>query len=331
MPLPLTIDKALSFGKQASITILQIFSPGFGFLARTADNAVAVEERLTTQQKNTTFGKAVTFIKNYSLTSLAAALGGAIVVGGGVALAGLASLGTVGVLSAGMIGAGIIGFSLTQLISTVASTSNFVLNFDINQTDAQLDQLLAQKIQGFYGLLGTTVGTSMGYLVCGAIPGAVSFAFNPAVGAAIMRDLDDDARSEILGQVNVIARTAFQTMINAELANRFKSSRRFLKKNPDTGFSKIVRSIIGEENWKKWGDSNNSSFTIHQNIIEKRIEAIPDKGKREFLEQALEGFADSCLESGYIVANNLDSQLAAQALMRQNLLGRPTDVSISFG
>ncbi|WP_375470253.1 hypothetical protein [uncultured Nostoc sp.] len=330
MPLPIELDKALSFGRQASIGILQIFSPGFGFLARTADNASIVEQRMTVSQKQSTFGKAVTFIKNFTLGSLAAAVGGAVVVGAGVALAGLASLGTVGALSATFIGAGMVGFSLTQLVSIVAGTSNFVLNFDINQTDEQLDQLLAQKIEGFYGLLGNVVGESMGYLVCGAIPGAVSFAFNPAVGAAIMRDLDDDARSEILGQVNVIARTAFQTMINAELANRFKSSRRFLKKNPNNGFAKLVKSIIGAENFKKWGDSNNSSFTIHQDIIEKRIEAIPDKGKRQFLEEALEGFADSCLESGYIVANNLDSQLAAQALMRQSVLGRSTNVVVTF-
>ncbi|WP_375470985.1 hypothetical protein [uncultured Nostoc sp.] len=330
MPLPLEIQKAASFGKQASITLAQIFLPAFGLFARQADTAAMVEQRLTTKQKDSGFGKVVTFVKNYSLASLGGLLGGAVVVGGGIAISALASLGTVGALSAGMIGVGVLGFSLTQLVSIVASTSNFVLNFDINQTDEQLDQLLAQKIEGFYGLLGTTVGTSMGYLVCGAIPGAVSFAFNPAVGAAIMRDLDDDARSEILGQVNVIARTAFQTMINAELANRFKSSRRFLKKNPDSGFSKIVKSIVGEDVWKKWGDANNSSFTIHQNIIEKKIESIPDKGQRQFLEEALEGFADSCLESGYIVANNLDSQLATQALMRQNLLGRPTDVRISF-
>ncbi len=330
MPLPIELDKAKSFGKQATLAILNFFIPIAGTYARVADISAQTESRLSTEQKNTAGGKVVTFIKNFALGSLAGLFAGAIVVGGTAALAGLASLGTVGALSAGLIGAGIVGFSLTQLVSIVASTTNFVVNFDINQTDEQLNQLLVQKMEGFYGLLGQTVGSSMGYLVCGAIPGAVAFAFNPAVGAAIMRDLDDEARSEILGQVNVIARTAFQTMINAELTNRFKSSRRFLKKNPNNPFAKAVRGIIGEENWKKWGDSNNSSFTIHQNIIEKNIEAIPDKGKRQFLEEALEGFADSCLESSYIVANNLDSQLAAQALMKQSVLGRSTDVKISF-
>lgn len=330
MPQPLIIDKALSFGKRAGLAILNFLNPAVGALATVAVTADDVASRMTASQKGSGGGKVVIWVRNFAIGSLAAMLGGGIIVGAGAALAGLASLGTVGALSASFIGAGIVGFSLTQMVSVVSSTSNFVLNFDINQTDQQLDDALKQKIEGFYGLLGTTVGSSMGYLVCGALPGAVAFAFNPAVGAAIMRDLDDDARSEIMGQVNVIARSAFQTMINAELANRFKSGRRILKKNPNNPFAKAVRSIIGEENFKRWGDSNNSSFTIHQNIIEKRIEAIPDKGKREFLQEALEGFADSCLEAGYIVANNLDSQLAAQALMRQNLNGRPTDVSLVF-
>ncbi len=313
MPLPLIIDKAVSLGKLAAQKVLDL-----------ANSPTA--QRIGASIKS----KGAIVIKNAAIGLLVTGAIAIAATGGILAIAGLAGLGTVGALTVSLLGAGAIYFSVTQIVSIVASTTNFVVNFDVNQTDQQLDQILIQKLESFYGLLGQVVGSSMGYLVCGAIPGALSFAFNPAVGAAIMRDLDDDARSEILGQVNVIARTAFQTMINAELVNRFKSSRRFLKKNPNNPFAKAVRGILGEENWKKWGDANNSSFTIHQNIIEKRIQAIPDKGKREFFEQALEGFADSCLESGYIVANNLDSQLAAQALMRQNLLGRPTDVQISF-
>jgi hypothetical protein len=170
----------------------------------------------------------------------------------------------------------------------------------------------------------------MGYLVCGAIPGAIAFAFNPAVGAAIMRDLDDEARSEVLSNVSAISRNAFQTLVNAELANKFKSTRRSLKKTPDSPFAKAVRQVMGEENWKNWGKSNRESFTIYQDVIQKNIEKIPDKGKREFIENALEGFGDSCLEAGYIVTNTIDSQLAAQALARQATLGRQTDVEISF-
>ncbi|TFI53097.1 hypothetical protein BLD44_017280 [Mastigocladus laminosus UU774] len=180
----------------------------------------------------------------------------------------------------------------------------YVLNFNINVTDEELDKQLESQIKRFYGLFGNVVGSSMGYLVCGAIPGALSFAFHPTLAAAIMRDLDDEAREEVLGQVNVISRTAVQTLINAELANKFKSSRRFLKKNPDNPFDQFVRGMIGEKNFKKWGDSNQPSWTIKKNIIENKVESLPG-GWKEFAEEALEAFGDSCIESGFIIANNI--------------------------
>jgi len=61
-----------------------------------------------------------------------------------------------------------------------------------------------------------------------------------------------------------------------------------------------------------------------------KSELKPDKGRREFFEQALEEFADTCLEATHVVANTLDSQMAAQALMRSATLGNSTDVRISF-
>ncbi|GAA6621588.1 hypothetical protein [Scytonema sp. NUACC26] len=235
-----------------------------------------------------------------------------------------------GFLTAGMILAGFVGGLLTTIWTIAISTTHFILNFNINQSDNELYEALENRIKSFYGLLGTTVGSATGYLVCGAIPGAMAFAFNPAVGAAVMKDLDDEAKSEILGHVNGIARTAFQTLINAELTNKFMSTRRFLKKNPDNPFSQFVRAMIGEDNWKHWGESNRKSFTIQQDIIEKRIEKIKDPGWKSFLENALEEFGDSCMEAGYIVANNLDSQLAAYSLMQRQVLGQPVEVQLLF-
>jgi hypothetical protein len=330
MPLPIELKKAVFFGKKVAIAILSVISPVVGTLGGVADSANDAYNRLSAKEKGSGVGKVILAIRGYALGSLAVFTGGAIIVGGGAALAGLASLGTVGALTATMIGGGVIAISITQVVSLLFGTTNFIINFNVNKTDAEFDAELVSKIEGFYGLLGETVGSAMGYLVCGALPGAIAFAFNPAVGAAIMRELDDDARSEILGSVNQISRSAFQTLINAAIADKFKSTRRALKKDPSNPFSKAVKQLMGEENWKKWGESNNESFTIYTNVIEKRIEAIPDKGKRAFLEEALEGFGDSCMEAGYIVANTLDSQMAAQALMRSATLGNNTDVKISF-
>lgn len=252
----------------------------------------------------------------------------------GVAAAGVlafqAVAGVVGVTTASVLLAGAITGVFTFVWSGLVNTSQYVINFDLNISDAALDAQLVNRLNSFYGMLGSVVGSSTGYLVCGAIPGSVAFAFNPGVAAAAMKDLDDDARAEVLGQVNSIARSAFQTLINAELANRFKSTRRFLKLNPDNPFAVAMRKILGEENFKKWGEANRPSFTIAQDIIEKRIESIKDPRLKSFLENALENFSDSCIESGFILANNFDSQLAAYSLMNRAVLGNPTDVVITF-
>jgi hypothetical protein len=315
MPLPLNLDKLLSFGSRVSQNISKTLK--------------GLSNRIDTTFKGLG-SAAVTTIKFLAIGGVVVTGVSLVIIGGILAVSAVASLGTIGALTVSFLAAGAIGFTLTQVVSVVSNTINFVFNFNVNASDEELAAALEAKIESFYGLLGAAVGSSMGYLVCGALPGAVAFAFNPAVGAAIMRDLDDEAKDEIFQHVNSISRMAFQTFINANLAERFKSSRRFLKKNPNNPFAKAVKKIMGEENWKKWGESNRPSWTIHQDVIEKRIEAIPDKGQRQFLEEALEEFADTCLEASHIVANTLDSQMAAQALMRTATLGRPTDVRISF-
>jgi hypothetical protein len=315
MPLPLNLDKLLSFGSQVTKNIANGLK-GFSKQIETKFGGLGVA--------------AVTTVKFLTIAGAVVVGVSLVVIGGILAVSAIASLGTIGALTVSFLAAGAIGFTLTQVVSVVANTTNFVFNFNANASDAELDAALEAKIESFYGLLGSAVGSSMGYLVCGALPGAIAFAFNPAVGAAIMRDLDDDARDEVYQHVNSISRMAHQTLINATLADKFKSSRRFLKKNPNNVFAKGVKKLMGEENWKKWGESNRPSWTIHQDVIEKRIEAIPDKGQRQFFEEALEEFADTCLEASHIVANTLDSQMASQALMRTATLGRPADVRISF-
>lgn len=265
-----------------------------------------------------------------ALTGVAVGLvAGAAVVGGAI-LAFKAVAAVVGITTASVMLATVLTGLITLLWGTIVNTVNFVINFNLNISDEELDKQLVARLNAFYGLLGGVVGSATGYLVCGAIPGSVAFAFNPGVAAAAMKELDEEAREEVLQQVNVIARTAFQTLINAELSNKFKSVRRFLRLNPSNPFAKAMRKILGDENFKKWGESNRPAFTISQDIIQKRIDSIKDQRLKDFLENALENFSDSCIESGFILANNFDSQLAAYSLMNRAVLGQSTDVIITF-
>jgi hypothetical protein len=234
---------------------------------------------------------------------------------------------TRGVLKNPLVQAGI----FVALVGSTVNTFNFAVNFNINSTDDELLKQIEEKINNFYGLFGSAVGSSLGYLMCGALPGSIAFAFNPAVGALIMKDLDEDARGEVYAQAGNIGRLSFQTLVNAELTRQFMNARRYLKRDPNHPVSKILKNVMGKETFKKWGESNQPSFTISENVINKAIDNnIKDKGLKQFTEQLLENFTESCIESGFIIAQNLDSAIAANVLAQRQIIGKPVEVSIQL-
>ena len=217
------------------------------------------------------------------------------------------------------------------LLSSTINTTNFIVNFNINASDEELLKQIESRINSFYGLFGAAVGSSLGYLMCGALPGTVAFAFNPAVGALIMRDLDEEARSDIYAQAGAIGRLSFQTLVNAELTRQFMNARRYLKRDPNHPVTKILKNIMGKKTFENWGKSNQPSFTISENVINKSIDDnIKDKGLKQFTEELLENFTEACIESGFLIAQNLDSAIAANVLAQRQIIGKPVEVSIQL-
>lgn len=214
------------------------------------------------------------------------------------------------------------------LFGAIVNTTNYVINFNINQSDDELLKKIEEQIKGFYGLLGGAVGSATGFLMCGALPGTLAFAFNPGVAAVAMAELDDEARSEVYGQAANIGRLTLQTLINAELSRQFMNKRRYLKRNISHPVSRLIQMAMGKKDFEKWGESNQPSFTIKENIIDKNIENIKDDGWKQFVENFVENFSESCVESGFIIANTIDSQIAANILAQRQIIGNPTDVSI---
>lgn len=215
------------------------------------------------------------------------------------------------------------------LVTAIVSTTGFIVNFNLNVTDNELNKQIEEQIKQFYGLFGSAVGSATGYLMCGALPGTLLFAFNPAVALVVMASLEEEAKSELYGQVAAIGRLTFQTLINAELSRQFMNARRYLKRDPKHPVSRLIRKAMGVKDYKKWGDDNQPSFTIRENVIEKYVQALPE-GTKQFTENFLENFTESCIESGFVVANNIDSAIAANVLAQRNIIGNPVNVSIQF-
>lgn len=176
-------------------------------------------------------------------------------------------------------------------------------------------------------MLGETVGQALGYLVCGAIPGAIAFAFNPAVAKVVLSEVAEEAQEEVYGNLAMLANSAAGTLAAAVGRKAFKSARRWAKR-PDTPIYNFLKNLLGES-FVKWGDEGQKAFTF-SGAVEERIEEIPDENWRSFAEEFVEGFGESCIEAGWIVVNSVQQQMAAQKLMQRDISNQTQVVEIEF-
>lgn len=223
-------------------------------------------------------------------------------------------------LSAGLLVQIGVLLTLSGLFTLIITTIQIIYNFNFQVSDPEIDNQIKAAYDALYGMTGGLLGKSLGYLVCGALPGAVSFAFNKGVAAAIFDELGEEAKGEILGQLSALANATFRSFVQAQLLKQFKSTRRYLKKKPNHPISKAIRDKLGDKWFKEWGEKSGQNFTIASKV-EERVERIKDPRLRNFTEQFLEEFAEGCTEAGYVVVQTFESYMAAQAMMNRRQSG----------
>lgn len=208
--------------------------------------------------------------------------------------------------------------SLVAILSLVIIAVQTIWNFDWAQSDAEIEEKIKASFDQYYGRVGEFAGKLTGYLVCGALPGVLSFCFNKSVAAAIFANLTEEAKDELLGDLAAIARSVLATLVNALMLKGFKSARKWIKR-PGTPLHNYIKEKMGAKNFEKWGNEKfDKPFTI-AGKVEERIEKIKDPKLRSFTEEFLEGLSEGCIEAGYIVANTIDSHMAAQTLINQRM------------
>jgi hypothetical protein len=221
----------------------------------------------------------------------------------------------------------LINFTLTGIWGLFVSTAQYIWNFNWNITDKQIQQQINQKWAALAGMLGGTVGNFVGYLACGAVPGAVIFCFNEPLGAYVLANVGEELIEEFVSNVSVLARYTFSSTVQSFLLQKFKNVRNFLKSN-----SALVGRIFGsgaENLIKAWGAEGSKPWSFAKNM-EDFVESIDNSFVQNFVEEFLEEAWDGCVEAGYVVANSIDSYLAGERFKRQQMppLGRNRVVEI---
>ncbi len=242
---------------------------------------------------------------------------GAVIVGalaaGAIGIAALLSAVGGSLLGSSLLAAGIIA-AIPAVIGLIGTAGRTLYSFNWNVSDKELDQELKSSLESLYSQLGSAAGSAVGWLVCGILPGAVTFAFNPAVARMVMADMAQEAQEEVWGTLASCRQGAIALLASAMMKKGYQSARRWLKR-PDSPFYGFLKEHFGER-FDKWGQDNQPSFSFSQ-YTEDRIEEIPDPGVRNFTEEFVDSLFDSCNEALQNLSNSMRTNMAAYALMQK--------------
>ncbi len=194
-------------------------------------------------------------------------------------------------------------FSWTALWSACVSGASFLWNFNWNASDAELDSQINSSFSGLAGSLGGTLGNALGYLVCGAIPGAILFTFNEPLGVHVLEQVGEEALDEIARNVANLIKVTATSVTKAAAIYAYKNIRK-LWREPDSAFVQKLKAsgIVDQAKIDKALAYRNKPWSFAQKT-EEAIESIPNEFWRNFTEEFVEEFFESCTEAGYLVAN----------------------------
>jgi hypothetical protein len=218
------------------------------------------------------------------------------------------------------------GFKFKEALKAILSKLNFqsiwgklvygvqfAFSFDFGASDSQLEAQLKGQWDAYAGQLGGLVGQTIGWLLCGVLPGVFVFKFNPLAGAAILKEVGEEAADELSAQVAFLCQTAARNLQREGFTRQFMNLRRWVKRPNNPVYRLLPDSL--KEAWSEGG-----SWTIAQQI-ENWVETFDNQRLQNAIEDGLEELADACIEAGYVVAGALDTFLSERrSLQSQQVL-----------
>ncbi|HIK04600.1 MAG TPA: hypothetical protein IGS40_07795 [Trichormus sp. M33_DOE_039] len=201
-----------------------------------------------------------------------------------------------------------LSWTLTGLWTLITTSAMFLMNFNWNITEQEIQAEINNAITTAAGILGQETGRTLGFLVCGALPTASLFAINPVMARTVAAQVAPELLDELVDnyataiqQIGAIALRAGGLWLYGAVRRMWRGS--------DAEFKERLKAKgFNEEQINKEIENRNKPFTFAQSIQEG-IEAIPNEAFRNFVENAYDEFGSSCIEAGYVVAGAIDSYI----------------------
>lgn len=105
--------------------------------------------------------------------------------------------------------------SLTAIVEWVQQGGIFLYNLNWNLIDESIDQQLQSNLNQLASLTGSATGRTLGWVVCGAVPGATLAVINPVAGAMVLKNVGEPGLEEVV--------SAWVGLVKASVSIGFRS------------------------------------------------------------------------------------------------------------
>lgn len=224
---------------------------------------------------------------------------------------------------------GFASWAATTLWSMFTSAVAFVWNFNWNTSDQELDNVLKAELLKLSGLAGAAVGSTIGWLTCGALPGMLVFSFNEPLGLKILEEVGEEAFEEIAASLGILIRSSFQGIVKVGFAQLYKNVRSLIRGTDSAFAQKLKAQGLSDAQIKALVDQRNKPWSFAKEF-DNTLESIPNEFLQTFLEELFEEATDACVEAGYVVAGSIDAFYAQQNQANNQFFGREETVEVTF-
>lgn len=201
-----------------------------------------------------------------------------------------------------------LSWSLTNIWGLISTSVMFIMNFNWNVTEAEIQAEIDNAITTAAGILGQEVGRTLGFLLCGALPTLSLFSINPVMARAVASQVAPELLDELVENYATAIRQIGSLALRAGGLWLYGAIRRMWRGSDSEVKERLKSQGVSEEQINKEIENRNKPFTFAQKIQEG-IEAIPNEAFKNFVENAYEEFGSSCIEAGYVVAGAIDSYI----------------------
>lgn len=221
-------------------------------------------------------------------------------------------------------------FSWSKFWASFTGGVRFLLNFNFNITDTELDAQIKAAEIALAGAKGSLAGQSLGFAICGFVPAATIAVFNEPLALYMLKELGEEAADEIAGSLTTLVRLQIQQASRQAFAALFKNYRTLFR-GAAIGIAQGLASIgiLTQDSVDKANKNRDKPWSI-ASALEESIDSVENPALKAYAEEFWEELGESCIEAGFIIANSADSYYAQQRIANESMFGTEHTVEIEL-